>query len=762
MSKRYRKFRELLDRWKRIDKGSIIVIAVVISMFVMSGVVFSHHINDISEKYRELIRQDITTQIGSACLRIEQNIVTKCELVATIANNFSNQQKVEDEEIQAAFDYAFDTSEFVDVLYTDALLKRVYSKRNTYDNLNLNAYISQYDGFSEIAMFDNTEHICTDSNSFVLVAPIKRENRTYGYVVAVAEYVSIEEDIKTNYDIDGDIAIIDEQGRVASVIRDGETETVKDELYFFDKVAESVIPADFNIMITNYEECIRNGTTTVMDAESNGKNIIYIFHSLKGSGKWSIVYCIVEDSINAIARELLITSFISFIIIILLLVIAALAIISHMRKEQQKVANLEYLDGLTGIMNRNAFTVRAEEVLKDNKNLPYYIVCMDILNFRIINETYGHERSDVVIKALADGCKEAYGKNEAYGRLNADVFVALVLNDGESKERTAFLEGKVREAAKTVYINHPIKLKMGYYEVSDYSELVSRMIDKANIARKYIQSNAKELVCTYSDELMEGARKTEYIESKMEMALLSGEFKPYLQAKYDMEKNHICGAEALIRWQKKDGTLVPPGDFIPLFEKNGFIEKVDFYMLEQVCKYLRSMIDQNKDVYPVSVNQSRYLLNDPDYVSKVKEILLKYEIPIGLIELELTETVFMHERERMIEMMNELKYIHVNLSIDDFGSGYSSFNLLKDVPFDVLKIDREFLSDSVHSERSKWILTEIVEMAHGLGMSVICEGVETREQVDMLLSAGCRKAQGFLYARPIPLPEFIEKYNLDK
>ena len=286
------------------------------------------------------------------------------------------------------------------------------------------------------------------------------------------------------------------------------------------------------------------------------------------------------------------------------------------------------------------------------------------------------------------------------------------------------------------------------------------MIDKANIARKYISGN--DFVCKYTEDILVDARKVEEIESHMGEALANGEFKPFLQAKFNMIENHISGAEALVRWIKPDGKVVSPGDFIPVFERNGFVEKIDFYMLEEICKYLRRMIDENREVYKISVNQSRYLLNDPEYANKVKTILLKYQIPVGLIELELTETVFFHEKERMIQTMKELKNMNVDLSIDDFGSGYSSFNILKDVPFDVLKIDREFLSDSVHTEKGKIILQKIVDMAHGLGMSVICEGVENVEQIELLVSIDCHYAQGFYYARPIPIEEFIEKYNVKK
>ena len=286
------------------------------------------------------------------------------------------------------------------------------------------------------------------------------------------------------------------------------------------------------------------------------------------------------------------------------------------------------------------------------------------------------------------------------------------------------------------------------------------MIDKANLARKSVVTSSRSLEAEYREQLMEETRKQERVESRMHEALDKGEFRPYLQPKWNMVTDQIYGAEALIRWVDSKGNVIPPSEFIPVFEKNGFIEQVDFYMLDAICKYIREMLDQGREVYPVSINQSRYLLYDPNYIMKVQEIMLKYRVPKGLIELEITETVFFNEKERMLEVMRNLKEFNMNLSIDDFGSGYSSLNLLRDIPFDVLKIDRGFLDESSQSETGKWILRKIVEMADGLNLKVICEGVETHEQVEMLLDIGCIYAQGFLYSRPVPLDDFMEKYNV--
>lgn len=493
-----------------------------------------------------------------------------------------------------------------------------------------------------------------------------------------------------------------------------------------------------------------------------GQKGYVLFKQLVESDRWAVFYIVYDENVHELIAPVLYESSISIFVIVIILGFMAILILKYISAEQKRVFELAYVDALTSAPNENAFKERVRLLLDEYPDTPYAIVCFDILNFRYINEGYGHEKADLLLRALSTRLAEANSYNETYGRISADRFVGLWVDDGRFEERKAFIYDKLKSNAESYLIRYPIRLKMGIYYVSNRKELIEDMIDKANLARKSVNSEGRALEAEYREQLMEATRRQQYIESQMNSALENHEFVPFLQPKWDMEKNHICGAEALIRWKKQDGTVIPPGDFIPLFEKNGFIEFVDFYMLEEICKYLRRMVDEGREVYPVSINQSRYLMYDPEYVNRVQEIFLKYKVPKGLIELELTETVFFHEQARMIEIMNQLKDMNVNLSIDDFGSGYSSLNLLRDIPFDVLKIDREFLDESGQTESGKWILRKIVEMAEGLNLRVICEGVETEEQVKMLLDIGCKYAQGFLYSRPIPMDEFIEKYDLIK
>ena len=367
-------------------------------------------------------------------------------------------------------------------------------------------------------------------------------------------------------------------------------------------------------------------------------------------------------------------------------------------------------------------------------------------------------RADQLLKTIIEEADAIFYSRELCIRMNADQFALFTRNTQDLEERFYVFSDKVNARALDLGIRYPIKFKRGVYQIRNREEDISLMIDKANMARKMLVGEEKDSVSYYSDRLAEDLKKTDKIESEMETALFNREFKMYIQPKWDIKEDRLYGGEALVRWMKDDGNMIYPSDFVPVFEKNGFIEQLDIFMLESACKLIRDQLDNKQPIYPISVNQSRMLLNDPDYINRITEMLNKYQIPKGYIELEITESMLFSERDKMISILNELKEVEVQLSMDDFGSGYSSLNLLKDFPFDVLKIDKEFFSEATTSESSVWILRMIIEMAEGLGIRVICEGVETKEQIEMLQKIGCRYVQGYYYSKPIPVERFVEVY----
>lgn len=467
---------------------------------------------------------------------------------------------------------------------------------------------------------------------------------------------------------------------------------------------------------------------------------------------------VVTDVVNPVMFESLVTC--------LMLVALTLAMLFYMwavsKKASDTIEMLAYGDSITGGKNDNYFRSVAEGVIAECANVPYLVARFDVANFRYINEAYGHVRADELLTIIIEESGKFFKGRELCTRMDSDQFVLLARNDQEFDAKFEEMMTNINDRARDIGIMFPVRLKRGICPIRKGDTDLSIIIDHANAARKSIGADEKILVATYSEKIVQKMYMEEKIESEMEESMRKGEFKVYIQPKWDISNDCIYGGEALVRWVKDDGSMVYPDQFIPVFERNGFIEKLDLYMLEEVCKSLRRLIDNDKMIFPISVNQSRILMHNPDYINQVAKIMKRYRIPNGFIELEVTETVFFDERNLMINTMNQLKSMDLCISMDDFGSGYSSLNMLKDIPFDVIKIDREFFSEVITSEASILIMRKIIEMAKGLGIRVLCEGVETAEQVEILKELGCSYVQGYYYSKPVKREEFIEKYCMDK
>ncbi|MBQ8199875.1 MAG: GGDEF domain-containing protein [Lachnospiraceae bacterium] len=484
--------------------------------------------------------------------------------------------------------------------------------------------------------------------------------------------------------------------------------------------------------------------------------------AVEGMGDVYFAYLYPETVVSDIVNPVVKNSLITCVMIIAVTLWMLFYMWATSKRASDTIELLAYGDPITGGKNDNYFRNVAADVIWQNTSVPYLVARFDVANFRYINEAYGHVRADELLTIIIEESGKIFKDKEICSRMDSDQFVLLARNDQSFEAKFEEMMMVINDRAKEIGIMFPIRLKRGICPIRVEDNDIGIIIDHANAARKSLVGDEKVLVATYSDKIVQQMYIEEKIESEMAEAMRNGEFKVFIQPKWDLFNDCIYGGEALVRWIRADGSMVFPDQFIPVFEKNGFVEKLDLYMLEEVCKKLRRLIDENKEIFPISVNQSRILLHNPDYINQVAKILKRYRIPNGFVELEITETVFFDERNLMISTMNQLKSMDVSISMDDFGSGYSSLNMLKDVQFDVLKIDREFFSEVITSEASILILRKIVEMAEGLGIRVLCEGVETVEQVEILKNLGCYYAQGYYYSKPISSEEFIEKYCDEK
>ena len=457
-------------------------------------------------------------------------------------------------------------------------------------------------------------------------------------------------------------------------------------------------------------------------------------------------------------RPLLVRSMLSCLFIMFLMLLIIFYVWATSKKANITIEKLAYEDPVTGGRNLNYFKETALKIIDSFRETPFVILRFDIANFRYFNEAYGHTRADEVLASCIKNFNDVFSERELCVRITADQFLALILNDNTYDSRVDRFKELVNADARGKGIKYPVRFKTGVYQVKKSDTDIDVMIDHANVARKTLNAERNQLKAYYSDSIVTNMRKTDRMESDMRNAFSNGEFHVYFQPKWDVVSNHVAGAEALVRWNRKDGNVILPEEFIPVFEQNGFVEVLDFYTLEEVCKQVRNLFDEGRTTYPISINQSSVLLHNPDYVNNVQKILKKYNIPAGVIEIEVNEDVFDDDRESMFKMLKDLKACGVRVLLDNFGSGSASLAILKDAPFDIIKIGSEFFAEAVSNKQNLWILQKLIEMINGLGLELICEGVESNEQAVFLRNLGCRLVQGFFYSRPIPGDEYVQLF----
>lgn len=413
-------------------------------------------------------------------------------------------------------------------------------------------------------------------------------------------------------------------------------------------------------------------------------------------------------------------------------------------------------DRITGLPNELLFFEVAKKIMKREPEKKYAIVYTDINYFGFVNKMYGYLEGNRLLAYFAAMMKRERNVVKEATRLSADNFVFLITYDTEDAvtEQICTLNEEFSNQCYQERIGVKLILSSGVALLEEDTPIRSA-IDNANIARKSVKGNPLITSCgLFTNEMQQKIQWETYVNQHMEAALNNKEFSVYYQPKISLETECIVGAEALVRWIVADGEVISPIRFIPIFEMNGFIERVDFFVYEEVCRFLKERLDQKQKVVPISVNVSGSHLTNPYFVQNVISLVKRYEIPTHLIELELTESVCIENSKVAIDMVKQFRENGFLVSIDDFGSGFSSLNLLKDMETDIIKLDRQFFREGEMHKEEQIIITSIVNMAKKLNMKVISEGVETRAQSEFLKGIMCDMAQGYFFAKPMPLDSF--------
>ncbi|HBG4072421.1 TPA: EAL domain-containing protein [Clostridioides difficile] len=590
----------------------------------------------------------------------------------------------------------------------------------------------------------------TGDKVFIIYVPIIKNNEMIGTIFASFYFQDVNNLIsRSNFDDSIKFLMIDKDYTIISH---------PNKKYVNDK--SKILDLEGNIIGTTKSEILKNINKKCQGnflSWDNWRLYNVKYTNIKWTN-WTLVSkCNIFKNFKNLIVNFMIKLYFYIVIFMILWKLSNAKLIEQLKK-------LAYYDSLSGIKNKEKFRKDSMYILKNYYQDNFYLVQLDVNKFKYINEMFGYSEGNKILIHISQVLNNNTNKYEICARMDNDHFILLIACNTEDEllNRLSKINKEICNLITTNSSKYKIVMSSGIYKITKKDDIkkIDLLIDRANIAAKSKKEKYEHSYSFFNEDTRNRLYKEKRLEDNMNKALEKGEFIVYYQPKYSLsDVNEIEGAEALIRWNSPEFGFISPIDFIPLFEKNGFIVNIDMFVFEEVCKTLNKWINKGYTPVPISVNMSRVHLYRDNFIENITDLISKYNISPEFIELELTESVVFDNLNILIDIMKKIKEIGFLISMDDFGSGYSSLNLLKDLSFDILKLDRGFLIETTDTKRGKIIISKIVEMAKAIDIKVICEGVETYEQVEFLKEIGCDKVQGYLFAKPMVLDEFEKHLN---
>lgn len=503
------------------------------------------------------------------------------------------------------------------------------------------------------------------------------------------------------------------------------------------------------------EEDIKGKISGFMETSIDGKKTFSAYTPIENIYDWHIITSVATNAVSPNANIVIKLFYFILSFVVLFFACSMFYFMSYKNKQHANLERIAFVDPITQGSTYSKFVVDVQAVMHEGKGKQFYIFTFDIENFKYINKLYSFSFGDAILKRLYEGIQARLFAGEYIARIYSDHFVAF-LQYADAARLTLLLEAVSEVNGIKIY------LAAGLYPITDTSDSINLMVDKANIAARSNKGTSRKHITVYSESFDKQLIKNEQLKRAVEQALVQDEIVPFFQPKVDINTGKLVGAEALARWITKEGKLISPGEFIPVCETTGLIVSVDMTIFEKTLRFIKENLDRNVICAPISVNFSQLHFLDDDFLNTIINKIKEFDVPPQYIELELTESVIFDNHQNISNFITSLHEHGLTVSMDDFGSGYSSLNMLKDIPIDVLKIDRGFLKGTVNSERQRTIFAAVAQMAHNLNIKVVVEGVENEENISLMREYGCTVAQGFYYAKPMDATAFEKIYAAGK
>lgn len=482
--------------------------------------------------------------------------------------------------------------------------------------------------------------------------------------------------------------------------------------------------------------------------------LVMSYRSL-GVNNWFLLTLVPSDLISRETSTYIFRTFAIVGGIFIIFALFLLTLIHSYKTNRKQLENIAFVDPMTGGVNHAAFQLEYQKLAQSMVPMTYTIVLLNVRGFKLINENFGIAMGNETLKYIYTIIQRHMHPDELFARGDADNFFLCLRENSQGKIQLRLddILTDINSFSHYADIQYQLSMSQGACLIDDPRLDLTLIEDRARTACKLHRERSK---CSfYSSELTQKMKNEQELNALFDASIKNHDFQVYLQPKVRLSDVTPGGAEALVRWIHPQRGVIFPSDFIPLFEKSGNICSLDLYVFEEVCLLLRKWMDTGKTLLPVSVNLSRTHFKNLNFLRSFSSLKEKYQIPDGVIELELTESVFFDEQQRIL-VQNSIREMHKHgflCSLDDFGVGFSSLALLKEFDVDTIKLDRQFFMD-ISNPRAQNVIASFIALADKLGVGTVAEGIETQEQLDYLSEAGCNMVQGYIFSKPLPIPEF--------
>lgn len=735
----------------KYSKIRILVILSIVLGSIVSILVFINYKKNIKNMIEKADTAQLLEVAKQNSQHIESEMINDIKSLETMASFLSKEKKSDVETIRKILKKEAEKKSFIRMGVTNA-------KGDYYTNCDKEYNVANREYFKKAMKGESniSEPFVSPLDGKIIIVyavPIYNDNKVNGALIAVHDVEILDEILPTEtFNGKGYSYIINRNGDI--ILRSDNKGTDKDIKNIYEK-----IKLGHN---SKLQREINDGKQGIKSCNKKSNNSKYIAYTpINGINDWYVLSIIPSSFIYEKSAPFINLTIFTIVMLTVLFVVLIIYSDIMRAKSKKEIEKLAFVDNVTGYGNLNKFKIDVANHMRKNTDEKYVLVKFDIEKFRYINEKFGYNEGTKVLIEISNIINRSLkGRGYFFTRASNDNYIILMkyTDDNSIIETLERINSQIDDLNNETFSGYKIVANFGIYKIKSYEEKIFSIMNKVNLAQNLAKESNKSKYVFYDENISKKIKEEKELIDRMHLALEKEEFEVYIQPKFSIETMEIVGGEALVRWNHPDKELISPDKFIPLFEKNKFIVDLDIYIFEKVCKLLRQWTDSGKKVIHIAVNLSRVNIENPTFIKNFKFILEKYNIEPSFIELEITESALYDGIHDFPKIIDRLKRIGFGISIDDFGAGYSSFNTIKDVKVDTLKLDREFFKYTVDDDRCRKVIASIISMAKSLDTKVVSEGVETEGQVEFLRSIGCDMAQGYFFDRPLSVYVFEEKY----